>query len=145
MQDSLKRKLLAGGIAGALVLGAGAVAGAATGVGPFDDNSPKLEHGTQVGDETTTTTSLDQAPGAVPAPDPSVSDDPAGHDANDDNGIDDPADHDANDDNGADDPAGHDINDDSSGHDNSGPGSDNSGPGSDSSGHGSDGSGSEHD
>jgi hypothetical protein len=131
MQDSLKRKLLAGGIAGALVLGAGAVAGAATGVGPFDDSGPKLEHGTEVGDETTTTTSLDQAPGAVPAPDPSVSDDPAGHDANDDNGIDDPASHDANDDN--------------TGHDNSGPGSDNSGPGSGSSGHGSDDSGSEHD
>ena len=142
MQDSLKRKLLAGGIAGALVLGAGAVAGAATGAGPFDNGTPEIgqhnvtdvEHGTEFGDETTTT-SL----GTDPTVAPPVSDDAPGHDANDDNGVDAP-DHDANDDNGVDAP-GHDAND-GPGHDvgddNSGPGSDNSGPGSDSSGHGDD-------
>ena len=138
MQDSLKRKLLAGGIAGALVLGAGAVAGAATGAGPFDNGTPEIgqhnvtdvEHGTEFGDETTTT-SL----GTDPTVAPPVSDDAPGHDANDDNGVDAP-DHDANDDNGVDAP-GHDAND-GPGHDvgddNRGPGSGNSGPGSDSSG-----------
>jgi len=153
MQDSLKRKLLAGGIAGALVLGAGAVAGAATGAGPFDNGTPEIgqhnvtdvEHGTEFGDETTTT-SL----GTDPTVAPPVSDDAPGHDANDDNGVDAPG-HDANDDNGVDAPD-HDANDDNGvdapdhdandgpghdvGDDNSGPGSDNSGPGSDNSGHG---------
>ncbi|MCJ7670988.1 MAG: hypothetical protein MUP67_02940 [Acidimicrobiia bacterium] len=134
MQDSLKRKLLAGGIAGALVLGAGAVAGAATGAGPFDNgtreigqhNVTDVEHGTEFGDETTTT-SL----GTDPTVAPPVSDDAPGHDANDDNGVDAPG-HDAND------GPGHDVGDDNSGpgSDNSGPGSDNSGPGSDNSGHG---------
>ena len=127
MQDSLKRKLLAGGIAGALVLGAGAVAGAATGAGPFDNGTPEIgqhnvtdvEHGTEFGDETTTT-SL----GTDPTVAPPVSDDAPGHDANDDNGVDAPG-HDANE------GPGHDVGD-----DNSGPGSDNSGPGSDNSGHG---------
>ena len=97
MQDSLKRKLLAGGIAGALVLGVGAVAGAAT--GSFDNGTPEVgqHHGTEV-EHGTTTTSLDPSLAPVPAADPTLSDDGPGHDVGDDNGVDGPG-HDVGDDN----------------------------------------------
>ena len=98
MQDSLKRKLLAGGIAGALVLGVGAVAGAAT--GSFDNGTPEVgqHHGTEVGDDN-----------GVDAPGTEVE---HGTEVGDDNGVDAP-DTEVGDDNGVDAP-GSEVGDDNS-------------------------------